>query len=116
MGGEARVVLDREWIDEDCTYTTLYRQEFYQGEAEDQGKVLRFTAFDGQTCLTTKEWTPLEPGHIERKTYCSDRTAGALTHVEQLKGKTVAVELLAVDVTPPGLPAGPPSPVPTCLG
>lgn len=52
-----------------------YRQEYYEGEAEDLGEVLsiggeksvpagRFT-----DVLVTKDWNPLEPEVIEQKTY-----------------------------------------------
>lgn len=80
----------------------FYRQEYLEGEAEDMGKVLRLNAkvsigygdFDG--CLVTKEWTVLEPGHVEHKYYCPGT---GLVHVEELKEKTVLVELVAI--TPP---------------
>jgi hypothetical protein len=52
-----------------------YRQEFYRGEAEDMGKVVRvgdsetvpFRAFHG--LLVTQDWTPLEPKVVEEKYY-----------------------------------------------
>jgi hypothetical protein len=52
-----------------------YRQEFYRGEAEDMGKVVRlgasqtvpFRPFDG--LLVTQDWTPLEPEVVEEKYY-----------------------------------------------
>jgi hypothetical protein len=52
-----------------------YRQEYYRGEAEDMGKVVRvgdsqtvpFRAFDG--LLVTQDWTPLEPEVVEEKYY-----------------------------------------------
>ena len=52
-----------------------YRQEFFVGEAEDLGEVLRtgahtevrFGAFDD--VLVTKDWNPLEPDIIEEKYY-----------------------------------------------
>jgi hypothetical protein len=52
-----------------------YRQEFYRGEAEDMGKVVRlgasqtvpFRSFDG--LLVTRDWTPLEPEVVEEKYY-----------------------------------------------
>jgi hypothetical protein len=77
-----------------------YRQEFLAGVAEDMAKVLRLNARvsvpygDFESCLETKEWTPLEPGQIEHKFYA--RGVG-LVLVEELKGKTVREEL--VDVT-----------------
>lgn len=55
-----------------------YRQEYYEGEAEDRAKVLSldervevpFGAFDG--CLQTEDTTPLEPDVLENKYYCRD--------------------------------------------
>ena len=52
-----------------------YRQEYYEGEAEDMAKVLSLSesvtvpygSFD--QVLVTKEWTPLEPGLVEHKYY-----------------------------------------------
>ena len=52
-----------------------YRQEYYEGEAEDAGEVLSldervvvpYGAFDG--VLLTKDWTPLDPDAEERKSY-----------------------------------------------
>lgn len=52
-----------------------YRQEYYKGEAEDIGQVI---SLDGaittpagayQGCLKTREFSPLEPGHVEFKFY-----------------------------------------------
>jgi hypothetical protein len=52
-----------------------YRQEYYRGEAEDMGKVVRlgasqtvpYRSFDG--LLVTQDWTPLEPEVVEEKYY-----------------------------------------------
>jgi hypothetical protein len=52
-----------------------YRQEYYEGEAEDMARVLSSNAsvtvpygsFD--KVIETKEWTPLEPGFYEKKYY-----------------------------------------------
>ena len=74
-----------------------YRQEFYEGEAEDQAKVLRLdTAVsigigDFAGCLKIKEWSALEHGAVEHKYYCPE--GGGLMLVEELQGKTVRVEL-----------------------
>lgn len=179
-GTEARIILDRGWVDEECEYDNFadvwanlptdeatydwyaqdtdkniwymgedtldgegssegsfvagcdgaeagivllgdpakglfYQQEFYAGEAEDWGKVLNFVKLDGMDdmeCLKTKEWTPLERGHIEHKFYCSDGTTGELTLIKELKGKTVVVELIAMNVAAPPAPVGPPYPIP----
>jgi hypothetical protein len=92
----------------------FYQQEFYEGEAEDWGKVLNFQKTDDLVCMKTKEWTPLEPGAIEHKFYCSDGLVGELSLIEELKGKTVIVELIARDVAAPDPPAGPINPIPSC--
>lgn len=76
-----------------------YSQEYYQDVAKDMGKVLRLNANvsveygDFEDCLKTKEWTPLSPGEIEHKYYAPDI---GLVLVEELKGKTVRVELVDV--------------------
>ncbi len=52
-----------------------YRQEFYEGEAEDLGEVLSVggektvPAGDYADVLVTKDWNPLEPEVVEQKTY-----------------------------------------------
>jgi hypothetical protein len=53
-----------------------YRQEFFLGDAEDLGEILSTTgseetpaaSCDGD-CVVTKDFTPIEPGHIEHKYY-----------------------------------------------
>jgi hypothetical protein len=93
----------------------FYQQEFYEDEAEDWGKVVNFVPTDGPVCMKTKEWTPLEPGAVEHKWYCSDGMVGELSLIEELKGKTVIVELVDrnINKTPPTrrLPV---SPIPNC--
>ena len=65
--------------------------------------------------MKTKEWTPLERGAIEHKFYCSDGTVGELFLIEELKGKTVIVELFARNITNPPAAVGLPiSPIPSC--
>ena len=77
-----------------------YRQEYYEGEAEDMGKVLSLNAGvfidlgEFGDCLKTKEWTHLDPGVIEHKYYAPGM---GLVFIEELKGKTVHVELVVVD-------------------
>ena len=77
-----------------------YRQEYYEGEAEDMGKVLRLNASasvpfgDFAQCLVTKEWTTLEPGVVEQKYYAP---GVGLVLVRELRGKTINIEL--VDIT-----------------
>jgi hypothetical protein len=54
-----------------------YRQEFYLGEAEDLAQITALTgeisvragSWSGDDVLVTEEWTPLEPGVREQKTY-----------------------------------------------
>jgi len=92
----------------------FYQQEFYAGEAEDWGKVLNFVPINDLECLKVKEWNPLGPGNVEHKYYCSDAVSGQLVLIEELKGKTVIVDLIDTNVVAPPPPAAPPSPVPDC--
>jgi hypothetical protein len=92
----------------------FYSQEFYAGEAEDFGKVLNFKKMNGQVCMITKEWTPLERGAIEHKSYCSDGAVGELARIEELHGKTVIVNLVDRDVDAPPVNGLPINPVPMC--
>jgi hypothetical protein len=89
----------------------FYQQEFYEGEAEDLGKVTRLNArvslvldhndaligdeYDG--CMKTKEWSPLERGAIEYKSYCPE-APGGLVLIEEHMGKTVRTELVDIVV------------------
>jgi hypothetical protein len=51
------------------------RQEFYEGHAEDNFRVLTLGApvttpyVSSHAALLTREWTPLEPGVIDHKLY-----------------------------------------------
>lgn len=91
-----------------------YQQEFDEDNAEDWGAVLRlnrrvaieFGTFDD--CAVTREWSPLEPGAIEKKSYCMADGAfpGGLTLVEELKEKTLRVEYIG-DALPGDLGAFP---------
>lgn len=76
-----------------------YQQEYLEDEAEDMGKVLKLAvtveleSFGPFTdCLKTKEWTPLERGHVEHKFYCP--TGGGLMLINEKHGKTVRVEYI----------------------
>jgi len=65
--------------------------------------------------MKTKEWTPLERGAIEHKFYRSNGTVGELFLIEELKGKTVIVDLFATNiVNPPSAERLPISPIPSC--
>lgn len=93
----------------------FYKQEFYEGEAEDFGKVLNLTKKNGTKYMKTKEWTPLERGAIEHKFYRSDGTVGELFLIEELKGKTLIVELVDKNISPTPSTAGLPiSRIPSC--
>ena len=92
----------------------FYRQELYEDEAEDWGKVLNFKTIDDRRCMKTKEWTPLESGAVEHKWYCSDGVTGELTGVKELQGGTLVVELVATDVVAPPAVGLPVSPSPSC--
>jgi hypothetical protein len=76
-----------------------YQQEFYEGEAEDAARILKLNSDvlidmgEYWNCLKTKEWTGLEPGHIEHKYYYPGL---GLVFIEELKEKTVKVELVDV--------------------
>lgn len=76
------------------------QQEFYEGEAEDRGKVLRLNGnvsdHCDKDCLVTKEFTKLDPGNIEHKYYARDEDGLGLglVYIEELKEKTVIFELV----------------------
>lgn len=90
---------------------SFYRQEYFKDEAEDWAKVLNYVDIDGVTCMKTKEWSPLEPGAVEHKYYCD----GQLVMVDELKGKTLVVELYDGGfVAPPPPLVGPPDSIPSC--
>ncbi len=82
-----------------------YQQEFDEDNAEDMGAVLRKNGKvtlefgEGDTynrCLVTREWSPLEPGSVEKKWYCEAQGdfPGGLALVEELKEKTLRVEYI----------------------
>jgi hypothetical protein len=76
-----------------------YRQEYYEGEAEDIAKVLSkdesatvpYGSFD--ELLMTREWNPLEPGVTEQKYYAPG--IGTVLEVG-VKGNSDRVELIEV--------------------
>lgn len=59
----------------DPTVGFAYRQEFYEGEAEDMGEILRLgrrtevAAGSFDDVLVTRDWNPLEPDVVEEKYY-----------------------------------------------
>lgn len=64
------------WANPSAHKGKAYRQEFYEGEAEDMAMVLhtgltvQVPAGDYDGCMETMDWTPLDPGARERKFYC----------------------------------------------
>ena len=76
-----------------------YYQEFAEGIAEDQAKVLRDDAnvstglADFTAVVITKEWSPLSTGHNEQKFYAP---GVGLVKILELKEKTVNVELVDI--------------------
>jgi len=86
-----------------------YRQELAEDVAEDWAAVLRPNGNvstdrdDYDDCLITKEWSPLEPGAVERKYYCLSSEDGGpdsnngLVYIAELKGKTLRVEYIGDD-------------------
>jgi hypothetical protein len=76
-----------------------FRQEFYAGEAEDHFRVVRLRADvtvpagHFRQALETREWTPLEPGVIDRKFYV--RGIGEVSE-ETLKGPLEISRLVSV--------------------
>jgi len=80
-----------------------YRQEYLEGEAEDQAKVLRTNATasvpfgEFEDCVKIKEWTALERGNVEHKYYAE---GVGLVLVEVQKGPTVREELTDILVEP----------------
>lgn len=76
-----------------------YRQEYYEGEAEDLAEVISLNESvsveygDFDNCLKTKEWNPLEPDVVENKYYAPG--IGVILEVA-VKGGSERVELLEV--------------------
>lgn len=93
-GAQPGIILPAEPTPGDCN-----QQEYYEDEAEDVGKVLRTNATvsieygEYEDSLVMKEWTALEPGNVEHKYYAP---GVGLVYIEELKEKTVKVELVDV--------------------
>ena len=81
---------------------TAYRQEYYEGEAEDHGEVLALgeqasvPAGDYHDLLRTADTTPLEPDVLEHKYYA--RGVGLVLTVDKEAGGRE--ELLSVTQVP----------------
>jgi hypothetical protein len=76
-----------------------YRQEYYEGEAEDFGEVLKLDASvdvpygSYDVVLVTKDWTPLEPKVLENKYYA--RGVGVVLE-RAVKGPSEELSLVEV--------------------
>ena len=72
-GAEAGIIM---WANPTDYIGRAYRQEYYEGEAEDMAKVLHggltiaVPAGTFTNCIETMDWTPLAPGEREHKSYC----------------------------------------------
>jgi hypothetical protein len=85
------------WADPAAHIDEDYRQEYYEDEAEDWGRVVEtgrtvtvpFGTFAG--CVVTEEWNALEPGTLEQKSYCPQ--VGFVLEVK-LEGGNERVELV----------------------
>jgi hypothetical protein len=79
------------------TVGVVYRQEFYEGEAEDMGEAVELgvsrdtPAGSFDDVLVTEDWTPLEPDVRERKWYAP---GVGLIGEEQITGGESAFELV----------------------
>lgn len=86
------------WADPTAHVGEEYRQEYYEDEAEDWGRVVALgetvtvplQTFDG--CLRIEEWNDLEPGTLETKWYCP----GIGFTRELAQGGAETVDLVAV--------------------
>jgi hypothetical protein len=88
-----------------------YRQEFYRGHAEDAARVreLGTTAeHDGRTyedVLVTEDFTALEPGHLEYKSYAPE--VGLIEERDASGGEPIRLVELTVASEGTAAPAGP---------
>ncbi len=76
-----------------------YRQEYYPGEAEDMGQIVKTgeqktVAYGAFTdVLVTREWSPLEPGVLEEKLYAPGI---GLIWAQSIEGEDEQMELTGV--------------------
>lgn len=95
----------------------VYRQEFYEGEAEDVGVVTAVTGsvsvpagdWSGSDVLVTEEWTPLEPDVRERKIYARGFGVVRIKAIQGGSDLTVltSAELPGRSAGEPGVPCAP---------
>jgi hypothetical protein len=77
-----------------------YRQEFYEGEAEDLGEILRVdgtasvAAGEFHELVVTRDWNPFEPEVVEEKSYA--RGVGVVLE-EKVEGGDGRIELIEFD-------------------
>ena len=76
-----------------------YREEFYEGVAEDEAQVIQtqkdVTIDLGtfENCITTRNWTKLEPGIIEQKIYAPGvGLIREINHREKVQIDLVSIE------------------------
>lgn len=88
------------WMEADPKVGDVYRQEYYEGEAEDMAKVLsvsetvsvRGRQYAG--CLKTYDYSPVEPTLKENKYYCKE--VGGLV-LEEKPADNERTELVSVE-------------------
>lgn len=94
---EAGIIM---WADPLAHKGKAYRQEYYEGEAEDMARVLHggltveTEAGTYTDCIETMDFNPLEPGEIEHKFYCPG--VGMVLEVQPKNGR-VRNELVSVE-------------------
>jgi hypothetical protein len=77
----------------------VYQQEYYAGHAEDMAGVIGLTKFVSvpygtfEHVLVTREWTPLEPGVVEKKYYA--KGIGVI-QARSVKGDSEYAKLVAI--------------------
>lgn len=80
-----------------------YRQEYYQGEAEDMAETISLTesasvAYGSyHNLLVTREWTPLDPGVAENKYYAEGVGLVLEVVVEGGSGRTELIDIVTGD-------------------
>ena len=87
------------WAQDEIEIGVPYRQEYYEGEAEDMAKTLSLGEFvtvpygSFGDCLQSEEWTPLDPDVVEHKFYAPG--IGVVLEVA-VEGGSDYVELIEV--------------------